>query len=56
MIPEAITMTSPDWVNATEVGFVRVGTSCMGTYYVLNTYYVLYFTYNALHTYRAKQD
>ena len=31
------------------------GTTCMGTYYVLNTYYVLYFTYNTLHTYRAKQ-
>ena len=34
----------------------RLGTSCMGAYYVLNTYNVLYFTYNTLHTYRAKQD
>ena len=31
----------------------RVGTSCMGAYYVLNIYNVLYFTYNTLHTYRA---
>ena len=32
-----------------------VGTSCMGTYYVLNAYYVLYLTYNTLHTYRANK-
>ena len=32
----------------------RVGTSCMGAYYVLNTYYVVYFTYNTLHTWLNK--